>query len=659
MRLTSERQTTGRRGDEMAASVFTAVFACVLCLCIPAGIAAQDSRNLEDASPDSIATTWLGVISKSEIDFTEGYRKAKSSLTWTYNAADWAFSSSMSIDKKKLRGRDQETLMESFLASGTRIVPNRYTLNVNMGDMYTQTTSAALSQFGKEIVMETQSTGFNLLSLMTVPGASASNFSLVGTASRGKQDFKYNKTVKMNASGHLVYEIGPHITVSGGGGSFVVREASDVGPFQFNGIRSNVDTLRTGIDIGSGEKKKFKLRYSRKMGKLRQIDPPLGNTMQIIDSPEDAKEEESRIKGEELLIESKVELRDGLLIEVNFDHTYSDQAYRVENRRNKESETNDIDASVSYRYHPKGSVSVSMARGESDTEFGPTSVASYRTKDYSMSVSVKHTFHDSLDILLRGSTSLDQKLYKKKEQNPRDADYTFSSLYGKMNAYLFRLIETTVTSTLSRRETINIDATLSGDNRVDYQYLFVPEYEFSPQTWLSLGQKYEIKIDYTEFSFDTDRNYLNRNTTLTTEVGIGLFRKLRYRIRHRYNMKDTGSYQSKIEGPRLYNPTSENIENRLTMNLDYEAFPGMTIFVRSNFRGQINNTLGVIDGMRRVTRTSGTESGDFRAGFKRKREFTGYGEVDLDIAWVKKFGPFISEENREYWVVSANVNFSF
>lgn len=658
--MVAERDKAGRHGAGVAISVSAAVIVCVLCLCIPTEIGAQDSKNLKKVSVDSTDTTWLGVTSESEIDFTEGYRKVKSSLIWSYKAADWTFNSSMVLDKKKLRGRDMETLMENFLASATKIVPKRYTLNVNMGDMYTQQTSAALSQFGKEIVMETQSTGFNLISLMNVPGASLTNFSLAGTASRGQQDFKYNRTVKVNASGHLAYEIGPYIRVVGGGGSFVRREESDVGPFSFNGIRSNVDTISTGIDIGANEeKRKFKLRYSRRMGKLRQIDPPLGNAMQIIDSPEDAKEEENRLKGDKLLIESNVEFWQGFSMKMKFDHTYSDQKFRVEDRRNKETETNDLEASVSYRYHPKGSIGVSMTRGESDTEFGPTSVASYRTKDYSLSASLKHTMRDSLDILFRGTMSLDQKLYKKKEQNPRDADYTFASLYGRLDALLFRIIKTGVTSTLSRRETINIDATLSGDNRTDYQYFFIPEYSFNPMPWLSLRQKYEIKIDYTEFSFDADRNYLNRNTTLTTEAGFSLFRKLKYKIKHRYNMKDTGAYKSKIDGPRLYNPTSENIENRLTMNFDYEVFPGMNIYLTSKFRGQDNNTLGVVDGQRQVTRTSRSESGDFRAGFKRKRKFTGYGEVDLDIAWVKKFGPFISEENREYWVVSANVDFSF
>ncbi|MBN2184471.1 MAG: hypothetical protein JW746_04000 [Candidatus Krumholzibacteriota bacterium] len=602
----------------------------------------------------------FSIKSTSTLRFTETYQLGETGLSSAYmGGGGWIYNSNLNISKKKFRGRDMSMIFENFLGAASKNVSGLYTLRLSVEDMYSRQTSLGISQYGKEIIMETKSAGAELEYQKARFGASKTKFFVSGTGSGGQQDFKYNKTFEAETGGYQNYRMGDKIGLSGGFGTSFKREASDVGPIEFNGITSRVDTIRAALEIGGGDTKFLAVKYSKKMGTLRKVDPPLGNSMQILDNPEDAKKEENRLKGELLEVEMEIEPLDYLSVKVEFEHNYSDDKYLVEDRRNKEIETNDLSGSIAYRYCDDGSLAISMTRGESDTEYGPTSVASYRIKDYMLNGSVKHTLHDSLSVSLRGSMTLKQKFFKKKEQNPRDADYLSSSLSGTINAYLFRVIRTSITGLVSRRETINIDATLSGDNRVDSQYKFVPELSITPARWVTLKQAFEIKMDYTEFTFEPDKNYLNRNTVLTTDASFMIARPLLFRFSHMYQMKDTGSYLLREGGTRLYGPTNENFEHKLSMDLRYTPKEDMTFFVETQFKDQVSNSVGFLDGKKVIRSSSPSESGNFRIGAENKTEFTDRGRLDLDIAYVKRYGPFISEDRRQFWEIQANFTLDF
>ena len=624
------------------------------------GTQENSGSELKTAENDSTKVKILTFQSKSSLKFTEGYYLGETGMSSTFNAyGGWILNSNLTISKKKFRGRDMDLIMENFMNSAVKVVPGTYNLNLSIGKIYSKQVSSGMAKYGKEIVMEDESAALSYIYSRATLGADKTEGHFTGKASMGQQDFKFNKTMAVQAGGYQNYSIGDKIGVGGGFGTTFKREQSDIGAIEFKGITSRVDTLRAGFEIGGKGEKFLKVKYSRKMGVLRQIDPPFGNSMQALDNPEDAQEEENRIKGETLHLESAIKPMKTLSIKVTFDHNYSDEKFVVENRRNKEMESNNLEATASYKYSTNGSLGITMKRGESVTEFGPTSVASYSMKNYALNGSWKHSIHDSLDISLTGTMTLKQKFYVKKEQNPRDVDHLFSSIGGKINAYLFRVIKTAIAISASRREIVNIDATLSGDNRADYQYLLVPEFSIRPATWIAIKQKYEIKMDYTEYSFDPDRNYLNRNTVLVTDASFRLLPPLRFSLNHRYQMKDTGSYLAKDGGERLYGPTNQNLEHKLKMNLKYTPAKDTAFFIQAQFKDQVNNSIGFVDGKRVIRSSSLSESGDFRIGLERKQNVTESGKLDLNITYVKKYAPFLSEDRRQYWDIQANFTLDF
>ncbi len=423
---------------------------------------------------------------------------------------------------------------------------------------------------------------------------------------------------------------------------------------------SHSDTLKARLVIGKTKDKKLvNLTYKKEIGTIREAQPPFGNSMEILDDPELVKEERNDKRGEVLIVESAAKVSERISMDVTFNRNYSDQKFMIEDRRNKEYETKNIKAGLSFKYHSRGTFGISLKRSESDTELGPTSIASYRTRDYSLSGSLSQALSDSLSMTISASTSMNQKFFKKRAQNPRDADYLNSSLDCELDGHLFHAIKTTIAFSTLRTETINIDASLSGDNRVDFQYLLSPRLEFDPVPWIKLWQKYEIKLDYTEFTFDPDRNYLDRNTSLETDASLKIFKSMKLGLNHNYQMKDTGSYLSRTGGEKLYGPTNENFEHRLRLKCDYNPSVDMLVFVRTTYKTQTSNSLGTIDGKRRVISTSGSDSGDMKVGFERTRKIADTGKLDLDVAYVKRYGPFISEDRKQYWEINMNITLEF
>ena len=621
-------------------------------------IAAADSA-IVPAAP--LAVGDLTFTSRSKIEFTESDKRAETGFALSYLPGDgWAINSNLTVGKKSFRGRDMDVIIESFTNSAAKVDPDLYIFNIMLGETYNKQMSLALSRYGKEIVFNKESAGFNFTLTRPILGSSKSQVYAAAEGSRGKQDFKYNTTAKADAGGHFNYSFGEMVKASAGFGTNFRREESSVSYIVFDWMPSHSDTMKARFSIGKTEEKKLlDASYSRKMGTIREIQPPYGNSMEIIDDPESAYQERNENKGETLKLASSASITDRIRVDLTFNRDYSDERFMIEDRRNKEYESKDMGAGVSYKYHKRGTFTVNLKRAESDTELGPTSIASYRTKDYSLSGSISQTIHDSLYVSVTASTTLKQKIFKKREQNPRDIDYLNSSLDCKLNGHLFNRIKTDIVFSTLKSETVNIDASLSDDNRTNFQYLLSPKLSFDPVPWITLSQKYEMKFDYTEYTFNEDRNYLDRNTTLETDASFRIFRRMKLTLNHGYQMKDTGSYLQKSGGEKLYGRTNENFEHRMRMYCEYNPVKDMILFVRTTYKTQKNNTLGMVDGERQVVGSSGSDSGDLRTGFERSRKLTDSGKIDLDVAYVKKFAPYLSEDRKQYWEVNMNLEMSF
>jgi hypothetical protein len=608
------------------------------------------------AAIDRLAPKWTTTYKADESSYQLG-----TGMNLSVNAGGgWLGNSDIKLTKRAYRGRDMSDINQSFTNSAVKISPNLYTLNFNVGETYMRQKAIGLARTGGALVIENEFANAGFTLDRPLPVSEKTQYTVHGKGSQGQNDFKYDRNLEGDASIYTWYSLGDLLAIDGGYGMQRKTETSDVGPRTFKGMPSRGDTVRARMAYGQGDMKLAAVTYKRSAGVLRKVDPPRGNSLEVLENPDLAKMEESRQKSETVTFDSHLQPFSYLVLDFDFKRDYYDQKNKVDERLSKETEKREIGAKASYRYARKGRVDVGLQRTENDVDYGPVSLSSYLEKERELTASLSQQITDSLRFSMRGSATLRQRFFKKSDQNPRDVDYLFYQATADLDARLPRKINAGVKFTYKQYETINIDATLSGDNRTDYTYWVIPRFSLTPARWLSLGQEYEIKMEFTDYTFDENENYLDRTTIMDTDARFRFYKPLILSIHHRYMFTDTGSYLLPPDGgERLYGRTNENFEQRIDFSVDYEPVKDLKIYAYTNYRFQEANRLGSVDGRLAVTSSRYYDSGEMSLGVERKTLVGKYGTIDLGIGWVRRFGPNLTPERREFWNINMDMVFDF
>lgn len=618
-------------------------------------LARSEEADDDTTAVDRFKLTWESLMEGNDSQLSLG-----SKFTMIIDPGyGWLATSNANVERRKYRVRDTEEIVESLSGSAAKIKPELYIFNFSVGETYMKKKLVGLARYGKDLIVNNETASFDFVLEKPFLMAKSSQISITGNASRGLNDFKYDRSISGSIGSFLRYEFGDLLGVRGGAGTNVKREGSEIGQtIEFSGMPSRMDSMRADIDLGRGEEKLLELTFRRNEGVVRKVSPPRGNSLEILDDPESAKEEEERTKNQSLTMGSFVQLLPDISVNLSFEHNQKKQKNRVDKRLSRESENTKISATTKYGYSEKGYLSFVVENSESDMDYGPVSLGSYSKKSKKASVSMSHRVLDSLSVSIRGSTSLMQMFMKKRDANPRDKDELVYVASARMKAVPFSRVRTDVGFEMNRWETINIDKTLSGDNRVDYTYMFTPGIIVEPARWVRLTQDYVLKFEYTEFVHDENNNTLDRTTSVETGARFQVLAPLSFTFSHNFRKRDAGSYLWR-GGKRRYGRQGENIENGLVLNLRYRPSEDFVVKAATDFRNQESNRLAVKDGRSVVVSTNLYETGGLKVGFERIRKFGDRGELNLDVVYVRRFGPNITEARREYWVINAGIEFTF
>jgi len=605
---------------------------------------------------ERIAPVAKSYVMSTDVDITFGNR-----IDITTNAGrGWTLMNGVSIDRKQYRQRKLQDLSESFMNQAVKVEPGLYTAVLSVGEMYRKSKTLGLGRFGQDIIFDNEDA--NLAFSLTKPilGASTSKLGVTGDVRKGLNDFKFDRGLSGSGTSSLNYVLalfGTPLIVAGGVGGSMKRETSDIGKKRFGPLRSNADTLNASMSYGAGDSKALSVAYSVYNSVDRKVMPPLGNTYEVLNDPSKANQEEARNRVEDLSVRSFTQPLSFLSLDLKYEHSINDSKYKVQPRLSSSSSGNSLGATANYMYASSGSMRWNISTSEDVSDYGPVSLSSFKERKHMVGVGITQMIGDSVSVSANGSGSLRQQFYFNSTQNPRDADYLYYHGDASFRAP-FRKITTDIRMTAERYETINIDATLSGDNRIEHKYQVEPVLTIRPANWVTITQDYIIKIEYTEFVFTADENYLNRTTSVSTRANFLPFHSLSFLFRHNYLMRDTGSYLQREAGKR-YSPTNDTREHSLDLTLGYEVSPGFTLNVDNGFKIQYNDVFGAVDGRRVTLYTTTFQSGGLRTGFTRTKQYGDFGEIALDVAYVRNYGPYITPERKEYVEANSAVTLKF
>jgi hypothetical protein len=616
--------------------------------------AAADSAKTDSAaSLDRFVASNTSYATTSDVEVTLGSRMNIVSNP----GGGWNLINRLGIDRKSGRTQNIETLIEDFSNTAQRIRPNVYVLNLGLGQTYNRSTTLAQGRYGLDIIYDNKNADLGFDFSKPVLGAETSRFSFLGDGRKGLNDFKYDRSLSGSASGALNYVFGNVLRLGGGLGAYQKRETSDIGARRLGPMASDADTVNALFTYGGSDTKLLDIAYQRYRGIDRRVRPPRGNSFEILNDPSKAMEEETKNTGEQMVVAAALAPFPFLSLSFNMTHNIKDQRFAIDTLQSSRVEKNLFTGGATYEYAPKGKASftVTTRNDLSDWTFSPS--ASFREREHGVSMGLSQGITDSLTLTANGAGSLRQRFYLRTKFNPRDADY----LYYRGDVALraaFGKIATNVRMEGYRYETVNIARDYSIDNRVDYRYQVGPSVTFRPTGWLTIAQDYMVKIEYTDFVFTSDKNYLNRTTTLNTTASFAVFPSFAFGFRNSYIMRDTGSYLDRGAG-KLYSPTGNTRENTLGLSANYQIAVDFSVRAETEFRLQTNDIYGAADGRRIVASSTLYESGGMRVGFVRSRKLGNLGNLTLDVDYLRNYGPYITPERKEYVEADAQATLNF
>jgi hypothetical protein len=185
-----------------------------------------------------------------------------------------------------------------------------------------------------------------------------------------------------------------------------------------------------------------------------------------------------------------------------------------------------------------------------------------------------------------------------------------------------------------------------------------PSFVFTPASWVSIAQVYMIKIDFKDFIYRDEDNYLDRNTALETRADFDVTERVRFGFKHNYLLRDSGSYLLKGD-ERFYTRTGETRQHDLRLSVEYMPVKDFSVGAITDFRHQVFSRLGEVGGRRSVISSDVYDTGGLRLGFMRRKKISESGQLNLDVNYVRGFGKSLSSLRRKYWEVEASLAFNF
>jgi hypothetical protein len=313
-----------------------------------------------------------------------------------------------------------------------------------------------------------------------------------------------------------------------------------------------------------------------------------------------------------------------------------------------------ISGDVSYTLFTGTRVSVGFENQEGTRDLGPLSPRSYDEKNKNGRMSVSHRFSNTFSAEVSATSRLTQSFYVRYEENPRDRDQLDQTYSVRIGSTPFSKLNTSLSMSVMSSEVVNIDETLSDDNRTTTKYDFRPALTYKMNDRVSVKQNYGLAIEFTEITFTPDDNFLDRNITFSNEVLARLSNKLNGSFYYAFHLHDRGSYLPYEEGgERFLHVDRKDRRDQTRIRFEYRINKHFRILGKHEYSRKKDTT--VETGRERISTTGGIEGG-VRGSFN-------WGEgrqLSVSLQRAKKYSPFDTDErNNDYWLMSAQFKYGF
>ncbi len=214
-------------------------------------------------------------------------------------------------------------------------------------------------------------------------------------------------------------------------------------------------------------------------------------------------------------------------------------------------------------------------------------------------------------------------------------------------------MSTNISLSASSIEFVNIDASLSGQNRKETTYDLRPSITFHLNERIQIKQDYGLNIEFTEYVFDENSNDLDRNVRFANTVKAKLTDALNVEFFYELHLHDAGSYlRESPDAERVLSVSTEDRKNRLALGFEYRINERLKAVGDYDYSLRVDKAVG-------TNRTTEFADGGIAAGLEGNYSWDGGQSVTFTLLKVNRYGRFNTDLQNDYWEMNSQIRYAF
>jgi len=550
-------------------------------------------------------------------------------------------------DRSNDRKSFQNTLMHRFGLSGW---------SVDMNHMDSRMFNRVISVRGgfQDVVLNTLTVGGGLRHTTLAPDNFRWDGRLRGALADAEKSFKTDKSVGAEVGGGFGYNLLDGWLVVRGRAYVKDLEVTSISSLKtYPGLGLREDSLSADAEIHFSESQFATFEYDQYSAEEDFTDQKRESLGGQIEGAENLFEERRTVEASTMNVGFTSRMLDRIALRVAAQHSDQLTVYKKTKTRFGQNVVDYLKSDIQYTFFTGTKAMLKTDLTKASTNLGEASVSSHDRRSRKLDVSMNHRFASGFSVDVSGSALLVQTFYWRYKDNPRDQDQLEHRVQLRINSKPFSKISAGVMMSLMQTDFINIDKTLSSNNRVKSQYEFRPTFTYTMNSRVTIKQNYGLRIEFTDNTFKPEDNFLDRNISFSNELAARFSGNLRGVFYYSYLFHDRGSYLPLEEGgERFLDIEREDRRDQIRIQFDYKMTEHLSLLGKQDYSRRQDRTIG-------SSNVRVTEDGGIEVGVKGNYSWSTDRTLNLTLMKANRFGSFSTEAQKDYWIVDASFKYSF
>ncbi len=613
----------------------------------------------EETLPDS-TTVKTGLIKLNTPAYNGSIRGGASRLKMTNgftNSLDFwnglNMTTTMRIGETKYREQDREDITKELSHNMVMMVKPGLIIGGLLSDRRVNNRTLSFTGDLQNYIQNKQNATAKVdYTTALMRGARVNSWSHV-TLTKDQLNFKVDKSLKGDVGGGVMYKMTDRVSFTGRGYLSRSGDRSKAGATTYTGLSSLQDSLLSMGSIQVTDSARVGFEYIRYNSERSYMDLPRGIFLeQDLDTEDIVRERELR-STRLMALNAEVKPLRGVTLEMEAKQEEQIRSYAVEQRRSSRTVTDFLKGNLKYSLGKETEATVMLEERQVLHDLGPKSVSSYDEKQQSFSFMFRHAFSPITSWNVKASTALRQVFYLDFETTPRDWDQLKQSLHSSIRSKLFSKVDVNIIVSATLIDVVNIHTDLSNDNRKETTYDLRPIITYRINDRIEIKQEYSLNIDFTDYVFTDDDNFLDRNIRFSNTVLTHLTDDLDVDFYYGLHLHDRGSYlRDNPDDERLLNIDAKDRKDEIWLKCRYQMSETLTALCEQRYSIRVDRLVG-----------SGVETefedGEIRGGLKGNYNWGARKTFNFTMIRVKRFGRFNTAAQNDFWELDARMNYQF